>query len=265
LLEKTLPLVPLTIPQQLCARLTPVEPLVALAFKFTAFRCPSFPMPRPHRVVLPSVPLHIIQRGNNRVPCFVAQTDYLAYLDMLGECAFDCGCALHAYVLMTNHVHLLLSPDDCDSASMMMQRLGRRYVRYFNRRYDRTGTLWEGRFRSSLVQDERYLMVCHRYIELNPVRACMVDLPADYPWSSHLTNAFGHRSTFLTPHLAYMGLGDDPMARQGAYRHLFSETLSKEVLDHIRQAGNGNRPLSALSSGASATELASKKLPKIGV
>jgi putative transposase len=110
-------------------------------------------MPRPPRVVLPSVPLHVIQRGNNRNPCFASRNDYLVYLDILRECAFDCGCALHAYVLMSNHVHLLLSPDADDSVSTMMQRLGRRYVWYFNRRHARTGTLWEGRFRSSLVDE----------------------------------------------------------------------------------------------------------------
>jgi putative transposase len=213
-------------------------------------------MPRPRRVVLPSVPLHIIQRGNNRVPCFAAQNDYLAYLEMLRECAFDCGCALHAYVLMTNHVHLLLSPDDDDSVSTMMQRLGRRYVLYFNRRHARTGTLWEGRFRSSLVQDERYLMICYRYIELNPVRASMVASPSDYPWSSYRANALGRQSSLLTPHLLYTALGSDAATRQTAYRHLFSEALSDEALDQLRQAGNGNRPLGAISN---------EKLPKIGV
>jgi putative transposase len=202
-------------------------------------------MPRPRRVVLPSVPLHIIQRGNNRIPCFASRSDYLVYLDMLGECAFDCACALHAYVLMTNHVHLLLSPGESDSASTMMQRLGRRYVRYFNRRHGRTGTLWEGRFHSSLVQDERYLMICHRYIELNPIRACMADAPADYPWSSHLANAFGQQNSLLTPHSAYTRLGGDPAARQSAYRDLFSAALSDEALDQLRQAGKGNRPLGA--------------------
>ncbi len=213
-------------------------------------------MPRPRRVVLPSVPLHIIQRGNNRIPCFAAPNDYLAYLDMLGECAFDCGCAVHAYVLMTNHVHLLLSPDADDSVSTMMQRLGRRYVLYFNRRHARTGTLWEGRFRSSLIQDERYLMVCHRYIELNPVRACMVDGPSDYRWSSHRANAFGQQDSLLTPHALYTRLGKDATARQIAYRHLFNETLSDDTLGQLRQAGNGNRPLGAL---------ADEKLPKVGV
>jgi len=213
-------------------------------------------MPRPHRVILPSVPLHIIQRGNNRVPCFAARNDYLVYLDMLRECAFDCGCAVHAYVLMSNHVHLLLSPDDKYGVSTMMQKLGVRYVLYFNRRHARTGTLWEGRFRASLVQDERYLMICHRYIELNPVRACMVDAPADYPWSSHLANAFGQQDSLLTPHSLYTRLGKDAATRQTAYRHLFSDTLSSEALDQLRQAGKSNRPLGAISDG---------QLPKIGV
>jgi putative transposase len=204
-------------------------------------------MPRPPRIVLPSVPLHIIQRGNNRVACFASHNDYLVYLDMLRECAFDCGCALHAYVLMTNHVHLLLTPDADNSASMMMQRLGRRYVHYFNRRHSRTGTLWEGRFRSSLVEDERYLMVCHRYIELNPIRARMAALPFDYPWSSYRANACGQRNDLLTPHPLYTRLGGNAMARQLAYRGLFREALTDETLDWIRQAGNGNRPLRAVA------------------
>jgi putative transposase len=122
---------------------------------------------------------------------------------MLRECAFDCGCALHAYVLMTNHVHLLLSPSDDAGASKLMQRLGRRYVWYFNRRHARTGTLWEGRFR------------------------------------------FGRQDSLLTPHLLYTRLGDDPVSRQSAYRHLFSEALSEETLDQLRQAAGGNRPLGA--------------------
>jgi putative transposase len=192
---------------------------------------------------LPSVPLHIIQRGNNRMPCFGVQNDYLVYLDMLRECASDSGCAVHAYVLMSNHVHLLLSPDDGDSASAMMRRLGQRYVQYFNRRHARTGTLWEGRFRSCVVQDDRYFLLCHRYIELNPVRACMVGAPADYPWSSHRTNAFGHENSLLTPHVAYEGLGSNPAERLAAYRYLFSQVLPEELLGQLRQAINGNRAL----------------------
>jgi putative transposase len=175
---------------------------------------------------------------------------------MLRECAFDCGCAVHAYVLMTNHVHLLLSPSDGDSVSMMMKRLSCRYVLYFNRRHDRTGTLWEGRFHSSLVQDERYLMICHRYIELNPVRARIVDAPADYPWSSHQANAFGREDSVLTPHLLYTRLGSDARTRQTAYQHLFNEALSDASLVQVRQASKGNRPLGSIFN---------EKLPKTGV
>jgi len=200
-------------------------------------------MPRPPRTVLPSVPLHVIQRGNNRIPCFSAENDYRVYLDMLRECAQDAGCAVHAYVLMSNHVHLLLSPDAEDSASTLMQRLGQRYVQYFNRRHARTGTLWEGRFRSCLVLDERYLLVCHRYIELNPVRARMVDTPASYPWSSYRTNALGQDSPLITPHPVYQGLGTDMAARLDAYQDLFSETLSEELLEEVRHASKGNRRL----------------------
>ncbi|RYF03876.1 MAG: transposase [Oxalobacteraceae bacterium] len=202
-------------------------------------------MPRPPRIVLPSVPLHVIQRGNNRIPCFAHDNDHLVYLDMLRECAHDVGCALHAYVLMTNHVHLLLSPDDASSVSMMMQRLGQRYVQYFNRRHRRTGTLWEGRFRSSLIQDDRYFLICHRYIELNPVRAQMVEKPADYRWSSYRTNALGNDNPLLTPHALYASLGANRSACQAAYRGLFDEVLSEEVLNEIRHAGNGNRRLGA--------------------
>jgi putative transposase len=200
-------------------------------------------MPRPHRVVLPSIPLHVIQRGNNRAACFHLHNDYAVYLDMLYECAFDTGCAVHAYVLMSNHVQLLLSPDSAESASTMMQRLGQRYVQYFNRRHTRTGTLWEGRFRSSSVQDERYFLVCQRYIELNPVRAHMVDAPADYPWSSHRANAYGHANALITPLATYTSLGRAAAVRHAAYRHLFEEALSEKVLDEIRTAGNGNRAL----------------------
>jgi putative transposase len=202
-------------------------------------------MPRPPRIVLPSVPLHVIQRGNNRIPCFIHENDHLVYLDMLRECAYDVGCALHAYVLMTNHVHLLLSPDSECSVSTMMQRLGQRYVQYFNRRHGRTGTLWEGRFRSSLVQDERYFLACHRYIELNPVRAQMVERPADYRWSSYRANALGHDNPLLTPHLLYVRLGADPSACRTAYQDLFGNVLSEDLLDKIRHAANGNRRLGA--------------------
>lgn len=208
-------------------------------------------MPRPPRLVLPSVPLHIIQRGNNRLPCFGCRSDYLVYLDMLRECAYDYGCALHAYVLMTNHVHLLLSLDEPSSPSMLMQRLGQRYVQYFNRRHERTGTLWEGRYRSCLVLDDRYFLACQRYIELNPVRANMVEAPESYPWSSYRTNALGESNTLVTPHPIYAGLHSDMSARRAAYRQLFTEALSDHVLDEIRQASHGNRSLGLAEAKAS--------------
>jgi len=200
-------------------------------------------MSRPRRLAMPSVPIHIIQRGNNRLPCFTCRSDYLVYLDILREYAYDCGCALHAYVLMTNHTHLLLSPDDEYGVSGLMKRLGQRYTQYFNRHHTRTGTLWEGRFRSCLVLDEDYFLACQRYIELNPVRARMVERPEDYPWSSYRANAFGQDSPLVKPHVAYLRLHQEAIARQVVYRQLFDDTLPDHVIADIRAASNGRRPL----------------------
>jgi putative transposase len=151
-------------------------------------------MPRRARLSLPGIPWHIIQRGNNRAACFHAEEDYRLYLDYLKEFSAKFDCAVHAYVLMTNHVHLLLTPEHIDSAALLMKHLGQRYVQYVNRTYKRSGTLWEGRFRSCLTQSEQYVLACHRYIELNPVRAGMVKKPQDYPWSSYSANALGDES-----------------------------------------------------------------------
>jgi putative transposase len=185
----------------------------------------------------------MIQRGNNRTPCFDSHSDYLVYLDILQDCAQFCGCAVHAYVLMTNHVHLLLTPDDIEGPSMMMQRVGRRYVRYFNDRHHRTGTLWEGRFHSCLVADSAYFLTCHRYIELNPVRARITRTPEEYFWSSYRANGLGHEDTLITPHPIYICMGDDERTRQSGYRALFNEALSEEEIEQIRQASHGNRAL----------------------
>ena len=197
-------------------------------------------MPRRPRVILPEVPLHLIQRGNNRQACFFLDEDYQLYLEWLEEYARESGCAVHAYVLMTNHVHLLLTPQTERSAGELMKRLGQRYVQYVNRTYRRSGTLWEGRFRSCLTQEEGYLLGCYRYIELNPVRANMVDNPADYPWSSYRTNALGEESSVVTPHVLYTGLGGGDASRQVAYRELFRYQLDPGVVDEIRSATNGN-------------------------
>ncbi|MFS2020564.1 transposase [Massilia sp. CT11-108] len=222
-------------------------------------------MPRPRRLVLPSVPLHVIQRGNNRIPCFTCRSDYLVYLDILRECAYDCGCALHAYVLMTNHVHLLLSPDDEHGASVLMRRLGQRYVQYFNRRHTRTGTLWEGRFRSCLVLDEDYFLACQRYIELNPVRARMVVKPEHYPWSSYQTNALGHDSPLVKPHLAYLRLHHETITRQAVYRQLCEDALPDQLISEIRGASNGNRPLGTAAPRETTSDSALEQFPKIGL
>jgi putative transposase len=200
-------------------------------------------MARRPRLVLPAVPLHIIQRGNNRSPCFASETDYLVYLSLLGKYAATSACQVHAYVLMTNHVHLLLSSGHKDGPSMLMRRLGQHYVQYFNRRQQRTGTLWEGRFRSCLVEQARYLLICQRYIELNPVRAHMVSDPGGYPWSSFRTNALGEDNPLITPHVVYMGLGKHASERRSAYRYLFQEAMSDQLLDQIRYASNSNSPL----------------------
>lgn len=193
-------------------------------------------MPRRPRVLLADYPLHIVQRGINREPCFFADEDRHCYLHWLEEAARACGCAIHAYVLMTNHVHLLLTPTETGAPSRLMQSLGRRYVQYANRFYRRTGSLWEGRFKSSVVQAEDYLLTCQRYIELNPVRAGMVSDPGQYPWSSYRANGLGQSNARLTPHPLYLALGCGSLARGQAYRALFRPQLDAEAAADIGQA-----------------------------
>ena len=197
-------------------------------------------MPRRARLSLPGVPWHIIQRGNNRSVCFFAEEDYRFYLHHLEEFALRFGCALHAYVLMTNHVHLLLTPEREDSAALLMKHLSQRYVQYINRTYRRSGTLWEGRFRSCLTQSEDYVLACYRYIEINPVRAGMVNQPQDYRWSSYHANALGKADSLIVPHEQYLSIARTESARREAYRALFKAHLDPETLDEIRQSTNGN-------------------------
>jgi putative transposase len=197
-------------------------------------------VPRRPRLSLPNVPLHLIQRGNNRQVCFVADEDYRFYLDWLRDYASRAGCRIHAYVLMTNHVHLLVSAQRGDAPGEMMKALGQRYVQYFNRSYRRSGTLWEGRYRSCPTQAEDYLLACQRYIELNPVRAAMVAHPADYRWSSYRANAQGEFDALITPHEVFRALGLDDAGRQSAYRELFRYELEPGMVDEIRRATNGN-------------------------
>lgn len=197
-------------------------------------------MPRRARLAVPGIPWHIIQRGNNRNACFYAEADYHCYLRTLGEQAVKYGCAIHAYVLMTNHVHLLVTPEKTDSAALMMKHLGQRYVQYINRTYRRSGTLWEGRFKSCLAQEEAYVLTCYRYIELNPVRADMVNHPRDYPWSSYRSNGEGMADSLLTPHSDYLRLGMTEQERLTAYRGLFQAHIDPEKINAIRTATNGN-------------------------
>lgn len=197
-------------------------------------------MPRRPRLVAADVPLHIIQRGNNKQSCFFSMSDYLVYLDMLKSAASKSDCQVHAYVLMSNHVHLLVSPLHALAAADMMKALGERYVQYVNRNYGRVGTLWEGRYKSCPVQDEIYFLVCQRYIELNPVRAGMVVDPSLYRWSSHRCNAHGEGNNIVTPHAVFDALGADQATRSFAYRELFKEALPEKDIRNIRDATNYN-------------------------
>ena len=182
--------------------------------------------------------LHVIQRGNNREPIFAADGDFRFYLECLTQAASKHGLTLHAYVLMTNHVHLVATPSNEVSLPSTMQSVGRRYVQYFNCRYRRTGTLWEGRYRATLIDSERYLLACMRYVELNPVRASMVRQPAEYGWSSYRANALGAPAAQIVLHEVYLRLGRTPEARQSAYRRLFGARVDPVELETIRQATN---------------------------
>ena len=196
-------------------------------------------MARLPRFVLPNHPQHIIQRGNNRQIIFCSDTDYRYYLEKLHESAQKHKCEIHAYVLMTNHVHLLVTPRTENGISKMMQMLGRYYVQYFNYMYKRTGTLWEGRYKASLIDTERYLLTCMRYVELNPVRASgMADHPAEYPWSSYRYNALGYDDCLLTEHDLYSRLGQNKEERLNSYKDLFKQSVPDKALIEIREATN---------------------------
>ncbi len=177
-------------------------------------------MARLPRLTLPGYPHHVIQRGNNRQAIFASTVDYQTLLDLLRDNAQKFGVEIHAYVLMSNHFHLLATPQTGDGLPMMMQAVGRSYVRTFNNAQGRTGTLWEGRYRSTLIQTERYLLACMVYIDLNPVRAGLVGAPQDYLWSSHLHYLGARQDRLITPHSLYWELGNTPFAREAAYSDL---------------------------------------------
>jgi len=192
-------------------------------------------MTRRHRIFVPGYPMHVVQRGNDRRSIFLNDSDRIRYLDFLVEAAERHECAVHCYVLMGNHVHLLITPATAGSLAATMQSVGIRYVRYFNTTYKRTGGLWEGRYWASLVNTDCYLKTCYRYIELNPVRANLVANPADWPWSSHRLHAFGTPDRVVSMHDYYADLGTSARHRRSRYRHWFQDPLTEDELQNIRK------------------------------
>lgn len=190
------------------------------------------------RIVPIGIPVHIIQRGNNRQACFVSDEDHGAYASWLKQYSKKYHVEIHAWVMMTNHVHLLCTPRQEGAISKMMQSLGRRYVRYFNCEYHRTGTLWEGRFKSCLIQEDCYLLEVYRYIELNPLRANMVSDPGEYQWSSYQVNGLGKSSDLCSPHRNYLCLGKNNIERQNNYRDFLSHATDRTLLKEIRSSTN---------------------------
>ena len=203
-------------------------------------------MARPSRFLVPGQPQHVIQRGNNRGRVFFGEGDYRFYLECLAAACTRYACDVHAYVLMTNHVHLLVSPTSEDGLPRAMQSVGRRYAQFINWRRERTGSLWEGRYRACAVHGDTYFLVCSRYIELNPVRAGMVTGPADYEWSSFRANAYGRPDPLVRPHSLYVSLGGSASERREAYRALFSEQIPATLLQEIRGATQKGWPLGDL-------------------
>jgi putative transposase len=200
-------------------------------------------MPRKPRFYLPDVPAHVMQRGHNRSPVFFDNEDYLEYLRILKVMAEKYECMIHAYVLMTNHIHLLLTPASQNSISLMFQGLGRQYVTYINKTYGLSGTLWEGRHKGNPIDSDVYFLACMRYIELNPMRAGMCTGPADYRWSSYAANALGEANSILVPHEKYCQLGDDMSIRQNNYLTLLSERLDADVISDFRKGVQSGTPI----------------------
>ena len=196
-------------------------------------------MPRQRRIVVPNLPLHITQRGVDRCPTFLVDGAFAVYRCALSHALAQARCAVHAYVLMTNHVHVLATPMERDGPAKMMRMLGVRYVRYFNDRYRRSGTLWEGRFRSTLVKSSQHFFACSRYIEQNPVRARIVNDPRDYEWSSVHRNAYGRDDAMVSEHPLYTQLGIDLETRTAVYRELVATSLTTSTLADIRGTHRG--------------------------
>ena len=207
-------------------------------------------MPRPRRIDAPGFPQHIVQRGNNRQAVFFSNRDPALYLGLLRDCANEHHCRIHAYVLMGNHVHLVVTPDAPGGISRMMQAVNRTYVRHVNEKEGRTGSLWEGRFHSTLIDTDRYLLACQRYIELNPVRAGMVAHPGDYRWSSYRANAQGQANALLVPHSAFELIATDVEARRRRYAEFIEQGIPAADLTAIRRALQSQLRLKATLVGS---------------
>jgi len=191
-------------------------------------------MTRKLRTFVEGLPVHVVQRGVNKCDIFANDQDCSKYLDVLVEAADKHGCPVHCYALMGNHVHLLMTPAHQESLSKTMQSVNVRYVWHFNHRHERTGPLFESRYRDSLVATDRYLQACYQYIELNPVRAGLCKRPNDYRWSSHRHHAYGEPDPVITRHHAYLALASDDTGRQSRYRGWFRQELNDEQLEQIR-------------------------------
>jgi putative transposase len=200
-------------------------------------------MPRKKRFYQPGVPVHVFQRGHNRKPVFFDDQDYLTYLRFLKVSADALGCVVHAYVLMTNHVHLLVTPTATNDISLLFQGIGRHFVPYINKTYQRKGSLWEGRHKGHVLESESYFLACMRYIEMNPVRAGMVEQPGQYRWSSYAANAQGIDNAIIRPHELYLALGKTPVACQAAYQGLFTTVFNPDELELIRASLHSGTPL----------------------
>jgi putative transposase len=212
-------------------------------------------MPRQLRFIVPGIAAHITQRGHNGADCFKRDNDYLLYLLHLRELSTKHRCAVHAYCLMTNHVHLLLTPSTPEACTNLMRDLGQRYVQYFNRRYGRIGTLWQGRFFACIVESAHHVINSYRYIERNPVDANMVDSPAAYPWSSYSANTGTRQDSLITPSADYLALASDAGERHACYGRLMNETLERSLRERMEDAIETGYPL---ASEAFKAELAAR-------
>lgn len=204
-------------------------------------------MPRLPRLDLPGIPQHIVQRGNNRLPCFLDDHDRLRYLQLLREALMHTGCKLHAYVLMDNHVHLLITPPGSGAIARLMQKLSRQYTRQFNAKHHRTGSLWEGRYKACLVDSESYVLRCYRYIDLNPIRAQLAEDASAFHWSSAAAHSGPCINPLLIPHAAYTSLGATAIERASAYQAFLQEGLPADELHAIRSHIQQQRALGSES------------------